>query len=235
VESTLETLGGERDALDAHREDVRGLLSSARPEAQETAVEPVADGERSEPDAEAPSSWANEADEAESQDRVEAHGSDADAMAADAEDGRAASGAQPRRTSVTPDWLGVMTPANVPTIPADGGFHDAVFPDDTEKLEFTSPEESSNDAADVFGNATSSGRDAPEAPASGSSAAATSGAFDELAFLRSVIDPQAPSPSAPSKPAGGDAQKTLRCTECGTMNLPTEWYCERCGGELAAF
>jgi uncharacterized OB-fold protein len=33
----------------------------------------------------------------------------------------------------------------------------------------------------------------------------------------------------------GDALKTLRCTECGTMNLPTEWYCERCGGELAAF
>lgn len=28
--------------------------------------------------------------------------------------------------------------------------------------------------------------------------------------------------------------KTLRCQECGTMNYPTEWYCERCGGELAA-
>ena len=28
--------------------------------------------------------------------------------------------------------------------------------------------------------------------------------------------------------------KTLKCAECGTMNLPTEWYCERCGGELAA-
>lgn len=34
--------------------------------------------------------------------------------------------------------------------------------------------------------------------------------------------------SAPS-----DAAKTLRCSECGTMNYPTEWYCERCGGELA--
>jgi hypothetical protein len=30
------------------------------------------------------------------------------------------------------------------------------------------------------------------------------------------------------------AAKTLKCTECGTMNLPTEWYCERCGAELAA-
>lgn len=32
----------------------------------------------------------------------------------------------------------------------------------------------------------------------------------------------------------GGQQKTLRCGECGTMNYPTEWYCERCGGELAA-
>jgi hypothetical protein len=28
--------------------------------------------------------------------------------------------------------------------------------------------------------------------------------------------------------------KTLRCQECNTMNYPTEWYCERCGAELAA-
>lgn len=30
------------------------------------------------------------------------------------------------------------------------------------------------------------------------------------------------------------AAKTLKCGECGSMNLPTEWYCERCGAELAA-
>jgi hypothetical protein len=74
--------------------------------------------------------------------------------------------------------------------------------------------------------------------------------FDDLAFLRSVIDPNgAAEPSPPNAfgtgtaGAGGangsanttEPQKTLRCTECGTMNLPTEWYCERCGGELAAF
>lgn len=29
-------------------------------------------------------------------------------------------------------------------------------------------------------------------------------------------------------------QKTLKCAECGTLNRPTEWYCERCGAELAA-
>jgi hypothetical protein len=28
--------------------------------------------------------------------------------------------------------------------------------------------------------------------------------------------------------------KTLKCNECGSMNYPTEWYCERCGAELAA-
>ena len=58
--------------------------------------------------------------------------------------------------------------------------------------------------------------------------------FDDLAFLRSVIDPA--TQNSPTRAgAAGDQQKTLRCTECGTMNFPTEWYCERCGGELAAF
>jgi hypothetical protein len=28
--------------------------------------------------------------------------------------------------------------------------------------------------------------------------------------------------------------KTLKCNECGSLNYPTEWYCERCGAELAA-
>ena len=108
------------------------------------------------------------------------------------------------------------------------------------------------------------------------------GRFDELAFLSSVVEPQAPAPpgsngaSAPSappapprapsgrqpvqpaQPAAIDADlitrpenadgavpsylrdvptetaKSLKCNECGTMNFPTEWYCERCGGELAA-
>ena len=34
---------------------------------------------------------------------------------------------------------------------------------------------------------------------------------------------------------GQDPQsKTLKCNECGSLNYPTEWYCERCGAELAA-
>lgn len=75
---------------------------------------------------------------------------------------------------------------------------------------------------------------------------------DELAFLKSVSDeepsrparrpsnPSMPAPAAttpapapaPSKVASGVA-KTLKCGECGTLNRPTEWYCERCGAELA--
>ena len=78
---------------------------------------------------------------------------------------------------------------------------------------------------------------------------------DELAFLKSVSEnepsrlgtrrpsnpamssptataaPKAPEP-ATSKGASGVA-KTLKCGECGTLNRPTEWYCERCGAELA--
>ena len=36
-------------------------------------------------------------------------------------------------------------------------------------------------------------------------------------------------------PLSAEAVKSLKCSECGTLNYPTEWYCERCGGELAAF
>ena len=37
------------------------------------------------------------------------------------------------------------------------------------------------------------------------------------------------------RPTGTIEQaKTLKCNECGAMNYPTEWYCERCGAELAA-
>jgi len=31
-----------------------------------------------------------------------------------------------------------------------------------------------------------------------------------------------------------EAAKTLKCAECGAANYPTEWYCERCGAELAS-
>ncbi|MGI9040098.1 MAG: hypothetical protein ACR2HK_03165 [Gemmatimonadales bacterium] len=82
---------------------------------------------------------------------------------------------------------------------------------------------------------------------------------DELAFLKSVSDEDhmpasrrpsnpgasspghgsraveaAPPPIAPqSKTGAPGVAKTLKCGECGTLNRPTEWYCERCGAELA--
>lgn len=49
----------------------------------------------------------------------------------------------------------------------------------------------------------------------------------------------APGEKPPAGPQVGSiedptAKKTLKCQECGAMNRPTEWYCERCGAELAA-
>jgi len=47
----------------------------------------------------------------------------------------------------------------------------------------------------------------------------------------------APAPTpVTATPANDEPEpvRTLKCRECGTMNLPTEWYCESCGAELAA-
>lgn len=43
------------------------------------------------------------------------------------------------------------------------------------------------------------------------------------------------SPLGPPTARTSQSARTLKCQECGTLNFPTEWYCERCGGELAAF
>jgi len=70
--------------------------------------------------------------------------------------------------------------------------------------------------------------------------------FDEFPVLRPGAGSSSP-PSGttavappPAVPKSGGAQdprseqhKTLKCPECGAANYPTEWYCERCGGELA--
>ena len=69
--------------------------------------------------------------------------------------------------------------------------------------------------------------------------------FDEFPVLRpgsGTVSPPATTAVAtpPSVPKSGGAHdprseqhKTLKCPECGAANYPTEWYCERCGGELA--
>jgi TolA-binding protein len=69
--------------------------------------------------------------------------------------------------------------------------------------------------------------------------------FDEFPVLRpgsgGVSPPSttavATPPSVPKSGGANDPRseqhKTLKCPECGAANYPTEWYCERCGGELA--
>jgi TolA-binding protein len=67
--------------------------------------------------------------------------------------------------------------------------------------------------------------------------------FDNFPVLRpATTTPPATTAVAtpPSVPKTGGAHdpraeqhKTLKCPECGAANYPTEWYCERCGGELA--
>jgi hypothetical protein len=68
------------------------------------------------------------------------------------------------------------------------------------------------------------------APASKRSRTPTSQA--PAAVSAPAVPPPAPAP-APEVDAPADG-KSLRCRGCGTMNFPNEWYCERCGGELAA-
>ena len=71
---------------------------------------------------------------------------------------------------------------------------------------------------------------------------ASPSAVDEMTFLKSVsLETQAAQDRAtetkgPARGvrAGNITAKTLKCTDCGAMNRPTEWYCERCGAELAA-
>lgn len=49
-----------------------------------------------------------------------------------------------------------------------------------------------------------------------------------------ILEPSGgPQQEIGGRPSGATAQRTLKCGECGTMNRPTEWYCERCGAELA--
>ncbi len=91
----------------------------------------------------------------------------------------------------------------------------------------------------------------PPRPSSTTSRASSGVSAPELFAMPEM--PEAPEDSSgprgsddrkPSRPSGtfgqatprtSEAIKSLKCQECGTLNFPTEWYCERCGGELAAF
>ncbi|HEU4878909.1 MAG TPA: zinc ribbon domain-containing protein [Gemmatimonadaceae bacterium] len=66
-------------------------------------------------------------------------------------------------------------------------------------------------------------------------AAAASAAAQATSKPRSTKSPSGGTQAVRSRSEATkpDAAKTLKCPECGTANYPTEWYCERCGGELA--
>jgi hypothetical protein len=272
VESSLAGMRDEHGALDAQREDVRGLLAQARPDPQDVGDEaPVA----ADADSDAPGDVASDMDSATADVALlEVSGDDLidglDAPAAPEHQAQAVETAatpsgdaadEVRPGSITetlaaiePDVVdepssadreldGLIRPpmssgsAGAFGRPGLWGSRTPGLPDAA-----SDAAETELDGVDVFGDANSSTGLAPDgAGAAGSTGAAPAGAppaadaFDELAFLRSVIDPQAANPVVPKSPGTGAPQKTLRCTECGTMNLPTEWYCERCGGELAAF
>lgn len=52
--------------------------------------------------------------------------------------------------------------------------------------------------------------------------------------LQGVTAATRPAPP-PANDSRRESEKTLKCPECGVMNYATEWYCERCGGELSSF
>src|SRR3954464_4009988 len=60
-----------------------------------------------------------------------------------------------------------------------------------------------------------------------------SGGFSSTATSAPPPEPQASAPATSSPKAAAAVAKTLKCGDCGTLNRPTEWYCERCGAELA--
>jgi len=60
-----------------------------------------------------------------------------------------------------------------------------------------------------------------------------SGGFSSTATSAPPREPQAAAPATSSPKAAAAVAKTLKCGDCGTLNRPTEWYCERCGAELA--
>ena len=87
-----------------------------------------------------------------------------------------------------------------------------------------------------------SGSAAPRGTTRGSDEARYGAPARGLSALRHILGTEGRSASPPrggpeesrAESTGASTGKTLRCAECGTLNYPTEWYCERCGGELAS-
>lgn len=63
---------------------------------------------------------------------------------------------------------------------------------------------------------------------------ATSTSTSRAEAIRVIPDPDPVLPEVPPDVGGDVVARTLRCGECGAMNRPLEWYCEKCGAELSA-
>lgn len=77
----------------------------------------------------------------------------------------------------------------------------------------------------------------PAPPSAPTPKSRASGGFTKPATIEAPAEPGprgTPPPTVDPAKDRGSGQKTLKCAECGTLNRPTEWYCERCGAELAA-
>lgn len=233
VEAKIAERTAERGTLMVEVDDVRTLLSSARNEPP-PAPEPVA--------ASAPTAAAVASEEVLLSERVT--DTNVTPVSSEVFGSIEAEQAQPVESGTLDieDALAMFTPAPAAPVSAPVAI-------DTMGIEVIG-----NDAG-APGMSSAARPTATATPATNPVTGAETDPFDDLAFLRSVIDPaegsrgaassngnqggqnasQATSAPAAAGAASGESLKTLRCTECGTMNLPTEWYCERCGGELAAF
>ncbi len=121
---------------------------------------------------------------------------------------------------------GVSRPAEPKTEPKTGPMADPSAFDELEFLKSVAP-------------AAGTGKAPAQAPASRAKLATP----PEAGTLNDISLPD--KTTAPAKAGSGSVPvflrdvpteqvKSLKCSECGSMNYPTEWYCERCGGELAA-
>lgn len=119
----------------------------------------------------------------------------------------------------------VTMPLDIETIPT--GMREPILPEpDLDEMEFlrSVAGEVSKPAATAPAPSTPPAPTTAPAPTRRSTGAGTA--------TKTVTAEPPPAMGAIGKTAG--MAKTLKCGECGTLNRPTEWYCERCGAELAA-
>jgi len=73
-------------------------------------------------------------------------------------------------------------------------------------------------------------------PPAAEAAAAAPEAGEKPFFVLDQLPERATADAGPAAaPDAVQGERTLACSECGAFNLPTEWYCEKCGAELSTF